>query len=382
MTICDPELAGFSIGVHSAFTEYYRALPKQIPLPTFMAAEERRCLIGTSLYGALQSKMSSLEKEFEHLRKRTESVEWCQKAWWNEESGRLSFRDWLLVDAMYRSRALELPRDGGDAMVPVLDMANHAADDRYNARFDIGEDGKVLLLVREGKQIRENEEVTITYGCGGATEMIFSYGFLEENVQSAREMFLSLSAPEDDPLRLAKLHFANEAPGVRIFTNAKGEVCWESSFVWWACVNEEDGLDFKVLQTTDGGRELQALWKGTELEPDNLRSILMEDFQKDLFRLRATVMVQERVAKQGELLSASEAEFELSLHHAREEFVHENIRRLRELELDLLTESYDELEKEKRELLHSRTVAEYLRRRDAEILEPEPHAGQEDDDFS
>jgi len=350
MTLSDPDLTSFSIGVKSPFTDYFCSLPKDVPLPTFLSAEERELLIGTSLFDAVEQKLSSLEKEFDILRERTMSIGWCSKVWWDEETGRLTFNDWLLSDALYRSRALDLPRGLGHAMVPLVDMANHAADSRYNARFEIGEDGKVLLLVREGKQIHENEEVCITYGAGGASEMIFSYGFLEEGVQSAREMFLTLRAPQNDPLRIAKMHFAKEAPGVRLFIDAQGHSMWESSFVWWACVNEEDGLNFEVLQTVDGGRELQALWQGQKLEPDALHSILMDDPRKDIFKLRATVIIQERIAKQGEELSVSQAAFEENLSRTPQinDFVYETIRRLRQLELDFLIASYGTLESEVR----------------------------------
>lgn len=348
MTITSPDLAGHAIGVKSPFTDQFCSLPKVILLPTFFSHEERELLIGTSLQEALDSKLSSLEKEFDLLRKRTQSIEWCRKAWWDEATGQLTFQDWLLADAIYRSRAIELPRDVGDGMVPILDMANHAGDDRYNARFDVGDDGNVLLLVRDGREIAPDEEVTIAYGCGGATEMIFSYGFVEEDVQSAREMFLSLYAPEDDPIRLAKMHFAKEAPGVRIFLNAQGEVNWESNFVWWTCINEEDGLDFDLLQTTDGGRELQATWKGQPLDPDNLQSTLMHDPLRDLFSLRATVFIQERIEKQGEELAMTQEVVDQSLSQVSNvrESVHKMICRLRELELTLLTDSYTALEKQ------------------------------------
>jgi len=350
MTLSNPDLASNSIGVKSPFTDYFCSLPKDVPLPTFLSAEERDLLVGTSLSDAVEQKLSSLEKEFDVLRERTMSIGWCSKVWWDEETGQLTFNDWLLSDALYRSRALELPQDLGHAMVPLVDMANHAADSRYNARFEIGEDGKVLLLVREGKHIHEKEEICITYGAGGASEMIFSYGFLEEGVQSAREMFLTLRAPEDDPLRIAKMHFAKEAPGVRLFTDAQGQPSWESAFVWWACINEEDGLDFEVLQTVDGGRELQALWQGRELEPDNLQSVLMDDPRRDIFKLRATVIIQERVAKQGEELSISQAAFEENLSRTPEisEFTSETIRRLHQLELGFLMSSYGTLESEVR----------------------------------
>jgi len=348
MTLSDPNLASHCIGVKSPFTDYFCSLPKVIPLPTFLSTSERELLIGTSLSDAVEQKLSSLEKEFETLKERTTSIDWCGKVWWGEGTGRLTFNDWLLCDALYRSRAMELPQGVGHAMVPLVDMANHAGDNRYNARFEIGEDGNVLLLVRGGKQIQKNEEICIHYGAGGASEMIFSYGFLDENVQNAREMFLTLRAPEDDPLRTAKTHFAKEAPGVRIFTDPKGHTGWESAFVWWACVNEEDGLNFEVLQTVDGTQELQAFWQDQKLESDTLQTILMNDPRHDIFKLRATVIVQERIAKQGEDLSSDYGAFEEGSSDTPgvKEFVYQTIQRLRQLELDLLMSSYVALESE------------------------------------
>lgn len=351
MTISSPDLEHLKLGVQSPFTDYFRALPKQIPLPTFYSEEQREMLIGTSLYEALDQKMASLERDYDHIKEMTESIAWCQKAWWDESSGCLTFQDWLLADALYRSRGLELPGIG-DAMVPILDMANHSSDEGYNARFEIGSNGEVLLIVRDDKKIAEGHEITINYGPGGASEMVFSYGFLEEHAQSARELFLSLRAPEDDPLRMAKVHYAKEAPGVRIFINSHGQADWESNFVWWACVNEEDGLDFEVLQTNDGSRELQASWRGQSLQHDALKATLMQDPLRDVFLLRATVTIQERVERQGEELSSSQAYVDdnpIGLQVSNEaEFVRSTISHLRDLELSLLTASFGALDAEVR----------------------------------
>lgn len=140
--------------------------------------------------------------------------------------------------------------------------------------------------------------------------MIFSYGFLEGSVTDARQIFLELSIPDDDPLKPAKLMVCDSAPGVRLFATSRPdkevEICWESDFVWWACVNEEDGLGFEVLQSTDGGREIRAAWKGKEMEPsEKLRDILQKEPLWDIYQLRAVVLVQERVAAQLALLQAS-----------------------------------------------------------------------------
>lgn len=68
----------------------------------------------------------------------------------------------MLVDAMYRSRALEFP-GVGDAMVPCIDMDNHASGDAAAALYEADDDGNALLLLREGKSINQGGEVTITY---------------------------------------------------------------------------------------------------------------------------------------------------------------------------------------------------------------------------
>lgn len=185
------------------------------------------------------------------------------------------------------------------------------------------------------------------YGCGGATEMVFSYGFLEAEAQSAREVFLNLALPDDDPLRLAKIRYANEAPGVRLFVDDAGAFQWDSSYVWWACVNEEDGLDFEVLQTVDGQRELKATWKGKEFEAHELKSRLMEDELRDLFVLRATVLIQERAELQGLKIAQTEDQFEQSKGQSGvRETISNTIQRLRSLELDLVTLAYETLEAE------------------------------------
>ncbi|RMZ76270.1 hypothetical protein DV737_g4890, partial [Chaetothyriales sp. CBS 132003] len=312
-------------------------------LPTFYSTEERQLLVGTSLEEALEQKLSSLEKEFTHLRQATESIAWCRKLWWDDESEHLQFEDWKLADAMYRSRALELPKGLGDSMVPVVDMANHSYS--YNARFEVDSNGDANLVVRDGVVIPAGAEITIIYGCGGACEMLFSYGFLDDSVTSARELFLNLIMPEDDPLRAAKIQYAAVAPGVRLFEDQNGQVGWESDFVWWACVNEEDGLEFAVLQAYGEQRELKAFWKGRPFEAPELQTILMADSLRDIFMLRATVLISQRVEDQGVNLTDSEARCEEAFNSpGSQPDMWNQIGKLRGLELDLLQRAYQSLE--------------------------------------
>jgi hypothetical protein len=140
----------------------------------------------------------------------------------------------------------------------------------------------------------------------GACESIFSYGFLEDNTSSARVMFLDLDIPDDDPLRPAKMFVSTAAPGFRIFER-EDTIDWESDYIWLVVINEEDGLDFKIRQTIDGKREIQAFWNAQELEDSSrLYEYLREDPAWDVFQLRATVLLQNRIDTQIETIQATQ----------------------------------------------------------------------------
>jgi hypothetical protein len=290
----------------------------------------------------LDQKLVCLDRELEELKEATSHLEWCQKYWW--EDGDVTMADWKLVDAMYRSRALDLPNIG-HAMVPVLDMANHVSDNKRNARFEVDEDKNVLLVREDGASIEKGEEVNITYGAGGACETIFSYGFLDEGATNARELFLSLDIPLDDPLGIAKKAAAKEPPGVRIFVDSEGLTQWEGALVWWAAVNEEDGLDFQVIQSEDGTRELRTLWKNEEFSSTEFAARIAADDNFDIFRLRAKVLVQARVELQvAGLVRSEEAYAKASLRV--EKRLQKVLNRLRTLEGSLLTSAAEALDKQ------------------------------------
>lgn len=350
ITHSSPDLAGDTIGVTNPFTDYVKFLPKEVPLPTFYSEAERELLHGTSLEDALDQKIRSLQREFELLRTSTVEIAWCGKHWWDDETGHLSIDDWKQVDAMFRSRALDLPPTG-HAMVPCVDMANHTSGEATIARYDTDQTGAAILQFRQDQiaAVEPGKEVTITYGDEkGASEMIFSYGFLEDNVPHARQLFLDLEIPMDDPLRLAKRTVCDEAPGVRIFVEKDGAaIGWESKFVWWICANEEDGLEFQVLQTNDGNRELKVQWNGRDLSPSILEETLSREPMSDIFSLRAAVVVQERIERQIVDLETSEDGFERGrrLSGVRQT-TWGMIKRLRNLELDLLCRAYQSLQEE------------------------------------
>lgn len=343
-TMCCPHTT--EVGVLNPLTEYIKFLPDEL-LPTFWTEEERELLVGTTLKPAVSAKLNSLLREFENLRTATESIPWCHKYWWSEDNGMLTFDDWMRVDAMYRSRALEFP-GAGDCMMPCVDMANHASGDATGALYETDSNGNGLLLLREGKNIEKGGEVTITYVVinihinstdksrygddKGACESIFSYGFLEDAMTSARAMFLDLDVPDDDPLRPAKKYVSTEAPGFRIFEK-DGTIDWEGDFIWLVVVNEEDGLDFKVRQTTDGKRDIQGFWKERVLDTSRLRQHLEEDAAWDVFQLRATVLLQNRIDEQIEILKGAQG----MKHEATVRDVPWRLaERLRSLELEML----------------------------------------------
>ena len=333
------------IGVLNPFTEYAKLLPPHFTLPTFWSEEERTLLVGTSLEAALEVKLRSLNRELTLLHDSTSSIDWCQRHWWNSETGALTFDDWKQVDAMYRSRALDLPGTG-HAMVPCIDMANHASGDETVALYETDENGDAVLILRNGKIMVAGEEITITYGDDkGACEMLFSYGFMEDTMRSAKELFLDLEIPDDDPLKIAKMAVNKSAPGFRLFLQ-DNEIRWEGPFVWLLCANEEDGLRFRVLQTNDGIRELMVNWKDSEIQNvSELDVILKAEPLWDVFELRAIATLQARVESQ--LLALENSKDRLQLVSSGEQEMKPRFLdalRLRELEETLMLLAYEEFE--------------------------------------
>ena len=181
--------------------------------------------------------------------------------------------------------------------------------------------------------------------------MLFSYGFIEDNITTARDVLLGLDIPEDDPLREPKKAVAADAPGVRLIDAVEG-LRWESEYVWLICVNEEDGLELELLQSVDGERELQASWKGEALtKTAKLRPFLEVDSLWDVFHLRAMSVLQDRVEEQlNKLLEVEsvldkneESPQSLSDVQSRRRAL---AARLRKLEFELLERFYEFFESE------------------------------------
>ncbi|PYI14542.1 SET domain protein [Aspergillus violaceofuscus CBS 115571] len=400
-----------AVGVAGPWTEYMKYMPREIPLPTFYSEAELELLRGTSLRLAVHAKLAALEKEFARLQEATRGIDWCREVWWGGdaaddvegnddagEEGRLTLEDWKYVDALYRSRMVDLPTSG-HAMVPCIDMANHSSDDTVKALYDEDAEGNVVLQLRYGKRVHAGEEVTISYGDEKpASEMIFSYGFLDRETTDAKRIFLDLDIPDDDPLKVVKKAFCKEPSGVRVYTSAADSesaptTAWESSIIWWACVNEEDGLDFTVLQTNDGGRELKALWKGAELrDSSHLSELLRADPHWEIIQLRAAVLILERLETQAWVLRetglmVSEIDENEDMRAMFRPDVYAMIKRLRVLEMNLLGRGIEGLATRRDELMASPTVSQYLGQQQPEAVGAEDDSGQQqsedvEEDFS
>jgi SET domain len=286
------------------------------PVPTLYSDVELSVFEGTTLAPATKAKLRTLHREFKTLRTLTKRLDWIAELWWDvsaqpyvnlgededededEESsnGLVQFSDWAILDAMYRSRALEWPGQG-EAMVPGIDMANHVVPP--NAMFD-AHDGAGYLLLKAGQSVKAGQEIFISYGDEkSAMEMLFSYGFLPTTMQSTHSVLVPLPGPADDPLGPAKVAVTSQedcVPGVRVFRDGDS-IQWSSEVLWLMIVNEEDGLDFKVVQTDDN-LEISTTWKGEAVKIRDLRAQLETHAMWDLFQLRATVTVLAQVQSQ------------------------------------------------------------------------------------
>ncbi|WPH02550.1 SET domain-containing protein [Acrodontium crateriforme] len=348
------------VGVHSPFSDYVKSLHLEM-LPTFWTPSELQLLVGTTLAPAISSKLKSLHREYELL---------CELAadtrWFRLVQDHLDFDDWLQVDAMYRSRALDFP-EIGHCVVPCIDLANHSAGERSTALYEKDQNDDAVLLFCPGKNVKAGDEVTITYGDEkGACEMLFSYGFLEDYRESAEMIFLSLTIPDTDSMRQAKLNFADCAPGFKLIDTGDGEIDWKGEYIWLLCVNEEDGLEFKVARTVDGsGEEIHVFFKDQEIRGGaaELYSLLGKSELWDVYRLRAIAILQSRVFDQLQVLFSSQEATEATLHGQGTDVrgqPFEQAMKLRQLEFELLERAYEDFEKQKVDLAESDRVQKYL----------------------
>lgn len=317
-------------------------------LPTFWTTSELKLLIGTTLAPAVSAKLSSLRREYDLLCSTAENTRWYKIV-----QDHLNLDDWYQVDAMYRSRALDFPNIG-HCMAPCIDLANHASGEDTIAIYERDADRDAVLLLREGKEVKEGAEVTITYGDEkGACEMLFSYGFLDENMESAEALFLSLTIPDSDVFQRAKINIADCAPGFKLIDAGDEGIDWTGDFIWLLCVAEDDGLRFELAQTLEGESEMEAFFQDRELQggAGELRTMLAATDLWDVYRLRAITILQQRVLDQLQLLFRTQDEVDASPHGGGTEVretVYESAMTLRRLEFELMEKAYETFQKEVR----------------------------------
>ena len=196
-------------------------------------------------------------------------------------------------------------------MVPALDMVNHSGNaNAFYEENDTTVSNDVVLLIRPGSAVSQDDEVTISYGeVKPAAEMLFSYGFIDP-ASPISKLTLPLDPFPDDPLAKAKLHIFPSPPvltlGLQTITEEEGEVGgeppvkWHAPFVYLMCLNEEDGLSFQLLQDSAGGRELRLLWQGDDVteRAGDFESLIEGHQLRQVFRLRAVTVLHQVVEEQ------------------------------------------------------------------------------------
>ncbi|KAJ1326594.1 N-lysine methyltransferase SETD6 [Microdochium nivale] len=361
----------------TAWTQYFKMLPESIPLPTTWSEAELFLLRGTSLEESVKAKLSALTKEFDTIKAKVVGIPFWDEIICIDET--ITVHDWVLLDALYRSRSLELPRSG-EAMVPCLDLTNHSSD--YTAQFEENSDDQVVLLLRDGAQVSAGNEVTISYGMQkSAAEMLFSYGFVEAG-SPARSLVLPLELMEDDPLLRAKLHAFKDAPTLTLRGNDSGFQNWSAPFAYLMCVNEEDGLNFKILQETDGTRHMRMFWQDDDVtdRQTSFREVISSHELAKIFELRVVTIVLELIQGTLHRLEAYNGlESEENQSMLRPEVIHSAVQ-LRKAERELMTMAMRGLEAQRDAMFEDPIVLAYL---EAAVgtQEGEPDT-VDDDDFS
>ncbi|KAI1808033.1 SET domain-containing protein [Daldinia bambusicola] len=352
LVLSSPDYQG-GLGPSTSWTQYFNLLPSHVPSPTTWTESEWSHLRGTSLESALAAKLKALTKEFDDIQNLA-NLFWRDILSFDES---VTIQDWILLDALFRSRSLALP-NSGESMVPCIDLVNHSS--RANAFYEETSEGEVVLYLRKGCVLPAGSEITIDYGQERSpAEILFNYGFIDSD-SHATSMTLLLKPLEDDPLALAKFRIFREYPKLRLEVGEDGVPRWTGPFVYLMCLNEEDGLEFRVLQMTDRSQHLALLWQGVDITdaPSTLKDIIRDHELYQVFELRALVVVLDIVEKQlDKLLSTQNGDSSPDLVTGE---VYHATSRLRSLETDILRKCVQTFNEQKAKLLQDDTVVEYL----------------------
>ncbi|KAI0202022.1 hypothetical protein F4808DRAFT_92350 [Astrocystis sublimbata] len=371
LVMSSPDYTG-GVGASTAWTQYFKLLPSQVPVPTLWSESELSLLRGTSLEPAVSAKLGALEREFTRIREVTKNLpRWNELLEVDEAVG---LNDWILLDALYRSRSLALPKSG-ESMVPCLDLVNHS--NPATAYFEETPGDDVVLIAFKGTKVSKQSELTINYGHDkSAAEMMFSYGFIDP-ASTAKSIVLPVESMDDDPLAKAKLHVFGSAPTLKITDSDTGIPQWNAPFVDLMCLNHEDGLNFRVLQDADGSQYLRMFWQDSDVteEAENMGNIIKGHGLCQVFRLRVVAVVHGMVQQQLEALTTYD-EGSVSNESGTPHTLGA-ISRLRRVERDLLERLSENIGKEKDQLLEDGSVTAYLAAMNG------PQQGDiDDDDFA
>ncbi|KAF3058671.1 SET domain-containing protein 8 [Daldinia childiae] len=365
------------LGPSTPWTQYFSLLPSHVSTPTMWSELELSYLKGTSLDSAVAAKLTVLTKEFDDLRENMATLPYWNDILSIDES--ITIRDWILLDALYRSRSLGLPKSG-ESMVPCLDLVNHSS--QATAYFDENSEDEVVLYLRKGGLVPAGSEITIDYGQEKSpAEMLFSYGFIDPN-SAARSITLPLEPLEDDPLAIPKLHAFGTPPKLKLEEDESGVPHWTAPFVYLMCLNEEDGLRFRVLQETDGSRHLKIFWQNIDVtDVSNTMKDLIQDHElRQIFELRAVTVIMGIIQQQLEqLISAQNGD---SVAGRASTKVYQAISQLRSLETSILQKSIQALDEQRDQLLRDDTVVEYLTMMGSDQNDPGAEAATDEEDFS
>ncbi|KAH9883284.1 SET domain-containing protein [Xylariomycetidae sp. FL2044] len=346
LVLSSPDYAGGHGGV-MPWTQYFSLLPTHVPTPTMWTKPELSLLTGTSLESAVSAKRSILTKEFELVQNKVADVPyWDELLSINEV---VTVEDWVLLDALFRSRSLGLP-SSGESMVPCLDL--------------------VQLLLRKGCKIPSGTEITITYGEDKPpSEMLFSYGFIDSD-SPVQGVVLPVEPFDDDPLAKAKTHIFKASRILKVRRDESGIPRWKSPFLWLACLNQEDGLDFRIVQQTDGSAHMVMFWQDEDVteRPGDMEDLIATHPLKQVFHLRAVTVIFDMFQSQLEKLLSE---------------ISQAASRLRTLEEALLRDSLEVLDKERTHLLADDSVLAYLGSMEVpQNEESDAEASNQDEDFS
>jgi hypothetical protein len=250
----------------SAEWEPYLGCFPVLHTPLQFTQEERKLLDGTTL-GAF----SDMVEEQELVGK---YQAFCE----NEAFSKIvSSETFCWAFANYWSRVLQVPPDEV-VIVPLIDFANHDPK-QPNAYWERRGDDIELIAGEDG--LCEGDEVTIRYGFQGNEQLLWLYGFVEENNvhdQAVLQLF-----DKSDPRALNKQLVLNEMGQAAHVTFGWEEVKDPSKIIQWAricCLSDVEVESWnKVMELLAASTE----GKGEDEEGGHLLSLAVLDPLHPLF---------------------------------------------------------------------------------------------------